>query len=82
VIAEALANVAKHANATVASVSLARVDEFLRVEVDDNGQGGADAAAGSGLRGLEDRVTALGGTLGVESEPGGGTSVVAVLPCG
>jgi signal transduction histidine kinase len=52
------------------------------IEVEDDGVGGADAAAGSGLRGLADRVEALDGRLVVESPPGRGTRVRAVIPCG
>ena len=51
------------------------------IEVADDGVGGADAAGGSGLRGLADRVEALGGRLTVESPPGGGTRIVAEIPC-
>ncbi len=82
VVAEALANVARHAGASQAMVSFAAADGLLRVEVHDDGRGGADPSAGSGLRGLEDRVVALGGTLSIDSAPEMGTRVVAVLPCG
>jgi signal transduction histidine kinase len=54
----------------------------LRIEIADNGVGGACAGSGSGLRGLEDRVDALGGRLTVESPPGGGTRMLALMPCG
>jgi len=80
VVAEALANVAKHAQATEAWVAVARDGDALAVEIRDDGRGGADRGAGSGLRGLEDRVAALDGTLEVESPPGGGTRVRARLP--
>jgi hypothetical protein len=80
VCSEALANVAKHAFASRAAVSVARVGEVVRVEVTDDGRGGADPGRGSGLRGLTDRVQALGGTLEVGARPGGGTSVVAWIP--
>jgi signal transduction histidine kinase len=80
VISEALTNVVKHADATGAQV-LARVeDEQLRVEVSDDGIGGARGSHGTGLGGLEDRVAALGGELSVESPPGAGTRVRAMLP--
>jgi signal transduction histidine kinase len=82
VIAEALTNVARYAGATHASVSVARVNGSVTVEVSDDGVGGADPAAGSGLRGLADRVAALDGRLEVDSPPGAGTTVRAVLPCG
>src|SRR5205085_428611 len=76
VAAEALANVAKHAGATEATVRIARAeDESLVVEVCDDGRGGAAVgrAGSSGLSGLSDRVAALDGMLTVESPPGGGT---------
>jgi signal transduction histidine kinase len=81
VVSEALANVTKHAHATHAGVTVAHVDGHLRVEVCDDGRGCADPGRGSGLAGLQDRVVAVGGTLGVESAPGTGTVVRADLPC-
>ena len=81
VVAEALTNVARHSEATQAAVSVVRDDGVLLVEVRDDGVGGAEAAAGSGLQGLRDRVGALGGSLVVDSPPGGPTAVTAVLPC-
>jgi signal transduction histidine kinase len=80
VVAEALTNVAKYARATTARVSAARIDGRLLVEVADDGVGGADVEAGSGLRGLADRVGALRGTLRIESPVGGGTVLAAELP--
>lgn len=80
VVSEALANVAKYASATNATVSAACPGNSLRVEVADDGVGGADPAAGTGLRGLADRVAALGGSLAVISPTGGGTRVVAEIP--
>jgi PAS domain S-box-containing protein len=80
VIAEALANVAKYAGASGATVRVSREDGQARVEVGDDGIGGADPVAGSGLRGLTDRVEALGGTLWIESPAGGGTRVTAEIP--
>jgi signal transduction histidine kinase len=80
VVAEALTNVAKYAQASRAWVSVQRVDEVLEVEVVDDGVGGADPAGGSGLRGLGDRVAAVDGTLDVESPQGNGTRVVARFP--
>ena len=80
VVAEALVNVAKYAGATQASVRVARAGDRLTVDVADDGVGGADAARGSGLRGLADRLAALDGTLSVESPPGGGTRLRAELP--
>jgi len=82
VVSEALANAGKHASATRARVSIRRSGRVLRVEVADDGVGGADPAAGSGLTGLADRVAALGGTLQVTSPPGAGTAITAELPCG
>jgi signal transduction histidine kinase len=80
VACESLANVAKYARASAASVHLSRTDGSLIVEIADDGVGGADASAGSGLRGLADRVEALGGHLLVTSPPGAGTVVTAELP--
>ena len=79
-VAEALTNVAKYAQATQASVRLATEDDALVVEVRDDGVGGAQASAGSGLSGLADRVGACDGVLSVSSPPGDGTLVRAVLP--
>jgi signal transduction histidine kinase len=80
VAAEALANVAKHAHASSASIEVARSNGRVDVQVADNGIGGADAN-GTGLRGLRDRVEALSGRLELESPPGGGTRVSAAIPC-
>jgi signal transduction histidine kinase len=80
VISEALANVAKYAQATHATVAVQRLNGRLSVEVADDGVGGADAAAGSGLRGLADRVAALDGKLSVESPSGRGTRLRAEIP--
>ena len=82
VVTEALANVAKHAEAAQAEVRVTRVGDVLRVEVRDDGQGGADPAGGSGLRGLTDRVAGVDGRLTVDSPPGGGTTLIAEVPCG
>ncbi|HEV2241674.1 MAG TPA: sensor histidine kinase, partial [Streptosporangiaceae bacterium] len=81
VVAEALANVTKHARASGAQVELSRCNGTLRVEVTDDGVGGADATQGSGLRGLEDRVCAVRGSFRVDNPPGGGTCVRAEIPC-
>jgi PAS domain S-box-containing protein len=80
VVSEALANVGKYARAMHAHVRIERGDGVLVVEVEDDGIGGADASAGSGLRGLRDRVEALSGTLTVESPAGSGTLLRAELP--
>lgn len=81
VIAESLTNALKHAAASQVDVDLHRDGDTLVVEVRDDGLGGADKAAGRGLRGLDDRVAALGGRLDVGDGPGGGTVVRAELPC-
>ena len=80
VVSEALANAAKYASATRATVSAECPGDALRVEVQDDGVGGADPSKGSGLRGLADRVAAIGGSLSVDSPVGGGTRLVAELP--
>jgi len=80
VCSEALANVAKHAQASHASIRLETQGGVLAVEVADDGAGGADPAAGSGLRGLVDRVEALAGRLRLDSPPGRGTRLSVELP--
>jgi signal transduction histidine kinase len=80
-ISESLANVGKHAQALSARVEVAGGNGRLQVEVVDDGVGGADTEGGSGLRGLADRVEALGGRLRVWSPRGGGTRVQAEIPC-
>jgi signal transduction histidine kinase len=80
VAAEALTNAAKHASATRASVRLERRDGLARLHVSDNGVGGADPSAGSGLIGIRDRVEALGGSLVVHSPRGKGTVLDVTLP--
>jgi signal transduction histidine kinase len=80
VIAEALTNAAKHANASVIQVDADATDQVLRLRVRDDGAGGADPIRGSGLVGLKDRVEALGGTITVQSPAGAGTSLHAELP--
>jgi signal transduction histidine kinase len=82
VISEALANAVKHAGAGAVSVRLDSAAGRLRVEVADDGRGGADLALGTGLRGLADRLALAGGRLGISSPPGGGTRITAELPCG
>jgi signal transduction histidine kinase len=81
VVAEALTNVAKYAQASHAHVTVRRDDSRLWVEVRDDGVGGADPCAGSGLRGLWDRVGALDGRIEVISPPGEGTLIRAEIPC-
>jgi signal transduction histidine kinase len=80
VIAEALTNVAKYANANAATVAVRRVNGHAEVEVRDDGVGGADPGRGSGLRGLADRVGALDGFLALDSPPGSGTTLRAEIP--
>ncbi len=80
VTSEALTNIAKYARATSASVDVTRRNGSLVVTIADDGVGGADPAGGTGLRGLNDRVEALGGTLRVGDRPTGGTVVAAELP--
>ncbi len=80
-VSEGLANIGKHADASSASIDVASGNDRLVVEVVDDGVGGARTAAGSGLRGLADRVEALDGRLRVWSPAGGGTRVRAELPC-
>jgi len=80
-VSESLANVAKHASASSATVDVSRTNDQVVVEIVDDGIGGADTERGTGLRGLADRVEALGGRLRVWSPNGGGTRVRAEIPC-
>jgi signal transduction histidine kinase len=80
VVSEALANAAKHAQASSVGVAVDVADGVLRLSVSDDGVGGADPGRGSGLIGLKDRVAAAGGILIVHSRPGQGTRLVAELP--
>ncbi|HYN92718.1 MAG TPA: histidine kinase [Pilimelia sp.] len=82
VVCESLTNIGKHAHARSATVDVTRAAGCVVVEVVDDGTGGADTEAGTGLRGLADRVEALGGRLRVWTPRGGGTRVRAELPCG
>jgi len=81
VVAEAIANVGKHSNAGHAEIRIDRAGDLVVVEVEDDGDGGADNAKGSGLRGLSDRVAALDGRVLVSSPTGGPTVVRAEIPC-
>jgi signal transduction histidine kinase len=81
VVAEALANIAKYASASTVSITVGRRNGRAVVEVADDGVGGADPARGSGLRGLADRVEALGGALALESPRGAGTRLRVEIPC-
>ena len=80
-VSESLANVAKYAHASSASVEVTRRTVDVLVEIADDGVGGADERRGTGLRGLADRVEALGGQLRVWSPAGGGTRIRAEIPC-
>jgi signal transduction histidine kinase len=79
-VSEALANAAKHAQASRVEVSLAPRNGCLLLSVRDDGVGGAAPARGSGLVGVADRVEALGGAIDVQSPPGDGTQITAELP--
>ena len=82
VCAEGLANVAKHARAKLVRLSVRSTGERVALDLSDDGVGGADPAAGTGLRGLADRLDALGGRFSVSTAPGAGTRLVAELPLG
>jgi signal transduction histidine kinase len=81
VVAESLTNVSKYAQASHAEVCVGHEHGFALIEVRDDGVGGADPSAGTGLRGLADRLAALDGRLEIETEPGRGTVVRAKVPC-
>ena len=81
VVSEALANVAKHAEATRADVTVSLSGDRLRVAVTDDGRGGAVFGAGTGLRGLAQRAAAVDGTMTVDSPVGGPTTITVELPC-
>jgi signal transduction histidine kinase len=81
-VAEAVTNVAKHAQATQATVLIGQDDSAMRVVVADDGDGGAAPTPGGGLAGLVDRLAAVDGTLAMSSPPGGPTRLEAVIPCG
>lgn len=80
VVAESLTNVVRYADTSDAAVSIDVTESAVVVVVADEGIGGADPTRGSGLRGLQDRVSALDGRMWVESQPGGGTRVIAEIP--
>lgn len=79
-VSEALTNAVKHAGATTLTVSVHQRPDAARIIVADDGRGGAQEGSGSGLRGLHDRVSALGGTLELDSPPGEGTRITARIP--
>jgi len=80
VVSEAVTNAAKHAEASGVEVTLRAADSVVELEIADDGVGGADPGRGSGLTGLRDRVEALGGSIEIESPPGGGTSLRVRIP--
>jgi signal transduction histidine kinase len=82
VVSEAITNAVKHSKGRRMSVSFGRRSGLAIVEVSDDGVGGADLSVGSGLRGLSDRVAAVGGRLVVKSDHAGGTTIHAEVPCG
>ncbi len=82
VVAEALTNVARYSRAEGASVRVEQVNGAVEIEIADDGVGGADPTAGSGLSGLADRVSALGGEFRVDSPAGAGTKILVRVPCG
>jgi signal transduction histidine kinase len=82
VVSESLTNVMRHADASRVNVTVQRRNSVLEVQIRDDGSGGASIDAGSGLRGLADRVAALDGRLLLESPTGSGTLVRVELPCG
>ena len=81
VVCEAVTNAVKHGRASRVAVSASRVDGLLCLSVEDDGIGGAKPRRGSGLVGLADRVRAHGGTISIDSPPGGGTRVAVEIPC-
>jgi signal transduction histidine kinase len=80
IVCESLTNARRYSGAREVRVRVAAVADSLLIEIADDGSGGADPSAGTGLRGLADRVEALGGRLAVDSPPGDGTRVSASLP--
>jgi len=80
-IAEALANAVKHASARKVHIRIKHADDILRIEVADDGVGGADPALGTGLQGVERRLGTFDGILAVSSPPGGPTMIVMEVPC-
>jgi len=80
IVAEALTNITRHSNATEASITIRRLEDFLSIDIIDNGTGGADASKGTGLTGMLDRATALDGTLTIDSPAGGPTRIHVELP--
>jgi signal transduction histidine kinase len=80
-VAEALANAAKHSGARTVRIQLSHHNGILRAEITDDGAGGADPDAGTGLKGIERRLATFDGILAVSSPPGGPTIIVVEVPC-
>jgi signal transduction histidine kinase len=80
VVAESLTNIARYSEATKATIRLARQSGSALIEVEDDGIGGVNPDAGSGIRGLIDRIDALDGSLDIRSEPGKGTRIQVRIP--
>ena len=80
-VSEALTNAIKHSDASSVNVTIQHLDRRLAVSICDNGCGGATVSSQGGLGGLADRVFTLGGSFDVESAPGEGTTVSAMIPC-
>lgn len=81
VVAEGLTNIVRYSGASVARIELTHAGQALRLTISDDGRGGADPATGTGLRGLVDRLSTVGGSLRIESPPGHGTRLHALIPC-
>jgi signal transduction histidine kinase len=81
VIAAALTNITRYARATSARITIVGEQGLAKIEVHDDGVGGADPTRGTGLAGLADRIGALDGRIVVESPSGGGTTISAEIPC-
>jgi len=81
-VAETLTNIAKHSGARQAAVTVRGGGGRLRLDITDDGRGGADEAGGSGLTGIRNRIAAHDGTLELASPPGGPTTLKVELPCG
>ena len=80
VTSEALTNITRYADASRAMIGAVAIDGILRLSVWDDGKGGADPQQGTGLRGLSDRIAALGGNIEISSDVGSGTKVEAKIP--
>ena len=81
VVAEGLTNIVRYSGASAARIEVTHAERALELTISDDGRGGADPATGTGLRGLVDRLATVGGSLHIESPPGHGTRLHAVIPC-